>query len=406
MLIIRLFCLVVSSVAGVTGAWGQEEPLPVSSGGVVTWRVVAELPAVEGQAAPGLAGVFAGALDATRALVAGGTFYGGKGPLEGGRRTFSDRVMVLEQAPGEAGGAPSYTWLPLDERLPQPLAYGASVTLDDGVLLMGGSDGEVCVSDVRLASWDEEAGRLEWTEFPRLPKPLAFAGAGRVGTWVIVVGGASAPEGAGGSAVFGLDLAGRGQDEAFAWQELPVLPAAVQLPIVVGEGGAGGRRLHVFGGRDLRPGGGVVAEGWSLEPATGVWTASGPIRPDAGAAAIPLMAGTAVALEERRLLVLGGDEGRLAQLMEANSQRTGTDEERQAYAQLNAALLAAHPGHRRGQLLYDARLGEWRTAGSFPAATPAVTPAFLWDGAVVLMGGEPAPGRRSAAVWLGALVAD
>ena len=390
---------------GTPGDAGNELA-PVS---LVSWRVVAELPALPGQTAPGLAGVFAGALDATHALVAGGTFYEGKGPLEGGERTFSDRVLVLTQAPAAPGAAPAYSWKVPDLVLPRPLAYGASVTLDDGVLMIGGSDGTVCVPDVRLVTWDGTAQQPAVTDFPPLPKPLAYLGAGRVGAWVMVVGGTTTPDGRSGADVFGLDLSRRGEPEAFAWQTLPALPAAVHFPIVVGEQGDDGKFLHVFGGRDLRPGQDdrVLSDGWRFDPAAQTWTTSGAITPGGpGSPPVALMAGTAVALEERRLLVLGGDDGALARLLEENARRPGAIEERESYARLNAAILAAHPGHRRAQMLYDARLGRWRAAGHFPEATPAVTPAFLWDGAIMLIGGEPAPGRRSARVWLGALESE
>lgn len=378
---------------------------PVS---LVTWRVVAEVPPVPGQAKPGLAGIFAGALDAAHAVVGGGTYYEDKGPLEGGERTFSDRLWVLSQSPGAAGAPPGYTWSTPEVELPRPLAYGASVTLDDGVLMIGGTDGTVCVADTRLAAWDAAAQKLTLTDFPPLPKPLAYLGAGRVGSWVIVAGGTTTPEGRSGADVFGLDLSKRSETDAFAWQPLPALPVAVHFPIVVGEEGDDGRYLHVFGGRDLRPGHDdrVLSEAWRFDPTAQTWATSGPITPGAGGAAVRLMAGTAVALEERRLLVIGGDDGGLARLLEENSRRSGTLEEKESYARLNAAILGAHPGYRREQLLFDARLGTWRSAGAFPEATPAVTPAFLWDGAIVLIGGEPAPGRRSARVWLGALEAE
>ena len=413
MLIPRLMMIVVlgggvllpgGRAAGAETASATASP----AAGLVTWRVVSEVPLLDGQTSAGLAGVFAGALNATHALMAGGTYYEGKGPLDGGQRTFSDALLILEQSPGAAGAPPSYAWSTPEMTLPSPLAYGASVTLDDGVLLIGGMDGNECVADVRLATWDRAEERLKMVDFPPLPKPLAYAGAGRVGSWVMVVGGATTPDGDGGDDVFGLDLAGRAEGAEWAWQTLPALPVLVQLPIVVGEEGEDGRALHVFGGRDQRPQarGRVMAEGWRFDPVTQQWSSSGPIKLAGAAGTVRVMGGTAVALEDRRLLLLGGDDGVLANVLEENSRRGGLEEERAAYAKLTAAMLAAHPGHRREQLLYDVRRGVWRAVGSFPAATPAVTPAFVWDGAIMLMGGEPAPGRRSAAVWLGAMEAE
>lgn len=410
MLIVRfLFVCAGWAALSPSGLSQVEEGVGTVPLSLVSWRVAAELPAVAGQSASGLAGVFAGALDATHAVVAGGTFYEGKGPLEGGERTFSDRMLVLVQAPAAAGAVPAYTWSLPEAGLPRPLAYGASVTLDEGVLMIGGSDGTVCVPDVRLVTWDAAAQTPVVTDFPPLPKPLAFLGAGRVGAWVIVVGGTTTPDGRSGADVFGLDLSRRGEPAALAWQTLPALPAAVHFPIVVGEQGDDGKCLHVFGGRDLRSGQDdrVLSEGWRFDLAAQAWSSSGAITPGGpGSEPVALMAGTAVALEERRLLVLGGDDGVLARQLEQNARRSGPIEERESYARLNAAMLAAHPGHRRAQILYDGRLGRWSAAGHFPEATPAVTPAFLWDGAIVLIGGEPAPGRRSARVWLGALESE
>ena len=181
MLIPRLMMIVVLG-GGVLLPGGRAAG--AEEAGLVTWRVVSEVPLMNGQTSPGLAGVFAGALNATHALMAGGTFYEGKGPLDGGQRTFSDALLILEQSPGAAGAPPSYAWSTPEMTLPGPLAYGASVTLDDGVLLIGGMDGNECVADVRLATWDRAEERLKMVDFPPLPKPLAYAGAGRVGSWV------------------------------------------------------------------------------------------------------------------------------------------------------------------------------------------------------------------------------
>ena len=99
MLISRLMMIVVLG-GGVLLPGGRAAG--AEEAGLVTWRVVSEVPLMNGQTSPGLAGVFAGALNATHALMAGGTFYEGKGPLDGGQRTFSDALLILEQSPGGA----------------------------------------------------------------------------------------------------------------------------------------------------------------------------------------------------------------------------------------------------------------------------------------------------------------
>ena len=371
----------------------------------MAWRQIAELPVLPGQAAPGVAGGFAGALDNTRAVFAGGSFYQEKGPLEGGERHFADAVWVLEQKPGAHGGQPVYSWVTQSATLPRALAYGASVAVDGGVLCLGGTDGKECAADVFLLRWDDAGRSVARENFPPLPKPLAFAGAGRCGSWVIVAGGTTTPDGRSGADVFGLDLSKRADAAAFQWETLPAMPAALHFPICVGQSEGGHDAFYVFGGRDLRPGqeGGLSSAVWKYTAETRAWSAAEKIQPASEAAPIGLMSGTGVALEPERVLLIGGDDGVVARFLEGNAQRPGTIEEKECWARFNAALLAAHPGYRREMLLYDARSRAWSKAGHFPQGTPAVAQAFLWDGAIVLAGGESRPGHRSAAVWLGAL---
>jgi N-acetylneuraminic acid mutarotase len=246
---------------------------------------------------------------------------------------------------------------------------------------------------------------VERTDFPPLPKPLAFAGGARVGSWVIVAGGTTSPGGPSGADVFGLDLSQRGNPATFQWETLRSMPRALHFPVCIGQNDGTGDFLFVLGGRDLRPGqeGPPAHDGIKFSLATRTWSACGPIKPADASAPVPLTGATGVALEPDRLLILGGDDGEIARLLEANARRAGNAEEREAFRRFNEALLAAHPGFRREMLLCETGTGLWRLVGRFPQGTPAVSPAFLWDGAIVLAGGESSPGRRSATVWLGRL---
>ena len=376
---------------------------PTGDAALVTWTPLIDLPLVSGQSTPGLAGVFGGALDANHAAIAGGTFYGEKSPLEGGAKTFADAVLVLEKKPAPHAEIPAYQWIEQPTKLPHPMAHGVSVTIDDGVLCCGGTDGHACFTDVFLLRWNGETRSVERVDFPPLPKPLAFAGGARVGSWILIVGGTTSPAGSSGADLFGLDLSQRGNPSAFQWQTMPSMPRAVHLPICVGQNDGESDALFVLGGRHLGAGQETqpLDDGIKFSLTLRTWVTCGPIKPTTSPAPLALMGGTAVPFDPHRLLVLGGDDGEIARLLEANARRAGTSEEREAFKKFNELLLSAHPGYRREMLLCDAQNGTWRTAGFFPRATPAVTPAFLWDGAIVLAGGEPSPGQRSPVVWLG-----
>jgi N-acetylneuraminic acid mutarotase len=375
-----------------------------ASANLVSWTVIAELPRVPGQArSAGLSGIFAGALDDSHALVAGGSFYPDKGPLEGGQKAWTDAIMVLEQKPGPVGDQPVYQWVSVGTKLPRPLANGVSIALDDGVLCCGGADAQACYADVFLLQWNGGEKKIERVDFPPLPKPIAFAGGAKGGDWIFIAGGTTTPAGRSGADFFGLDLSQRGNPAAFQWQTLPVLPRTALFPVCSAQNDGTTDCFFLFGGRGFssemleRP----LADGQKFIPDSQTWVPTGPVRTSAEGTPIALTGGAAVALEQNRILVLGGDDAEIARLLDANARHNGPPEQAEAYRKFNQALLAAHPGYRREMLLFDARRNEWKAAGVFPQGTPAVTPAFLWDGAVVLAGGESSPGQRSAKVWLG-----
>lgn len=374
---------------------------------LIEWKAIAELPLAPGQVKPGLSAVFAGPLDATHAVVAGGSFYGEKGPLDGGTKQFADSVFVLEQKPASAGAPPLYEWVSITAKLPRPLAYGVSIPVEEGVVCIGGTDGQACFPECFLLRWNTETREVERIVWPELPQPLAYAGGARAGSWLVVVGGTSRPGEPGGVEVFGLDLSQRQNPTTFQWQTFPAMSRPAVLPVCAGHYDGSNEVFYVLGGRDLsQPEAAPYTDGIKFNLVTRSWSAFSAIKPTGAAAAVSVLGGTAVSLEPNRILVLGGDDGEIARLLEANARHTGSEEERAAYAKFNAALLAAHPGYRREALLYDAPSATWQSAGRFPAGTPAVTPAFLWDGAVVLAGGETSPGQRSAKVWLGEFTAE
>jgi len=368
----------------------------------IAWSPVAELPAVKGQKTPGLAGVFAGALDAGHAVVAGGTFYADKGPLEGGAKSYTDAIFVLEKKPAADGASAVYSWIAQTTKLPRPLANGMSVSIDTGVLCLGGADAEACSADVFLLKWNAAQKGVELVKYPSLPKPLAFAGAARAGKWLVVAGGTNAPGAPGGAEVFAFDLSQQNHAQA-QWQTFPQMTRTALFPVCAGQADGTAELFFVLSGREVSPTAKArpLTDGVRLDLARRSWSPAGPIKVTPASEPVCVMGGTAVTLEDNRILVLGGDDGSISQLLDSNARRTGPAEEREALKKFNEVLVASHPGYRREALVYNARLGQWSPAGHFPQGTPAATPAFLWDGAVVLAGGESRPGERSAKVWLG-----
>src|SRR4051812_39047961 len=91
------------------------------------WKQLPALPDKEGFAGS-FAGVSHGAL-----IVGGGANFPNEKPWEGGGKVWYDTVFVLENSAAK--------WK-VAGKLPRPLGYGVSVTQENGVICLGGSDSE------------------------------------------------------------------------------------------------------------------------------------------------------------------------------------------------------------------------------------------------------------------------
>ncbi len=312
----------------------------------------------EGPAFPlPVGGAFAGVADG-QLVVAGGAHF--PTPLfEGGAKVWVADVYAL--GPGREAA-----WRRVGA-LPQPRAYGAAITLDEGVLLIGGGDADAHFTDVTLLKLAGDD--LTFEAWPALPQPNAFLGAAKLGERVYVVGGRTAPNAPTALRVFWhLDLNDReaGWREGPAWDGPGRLLAAVAAQdglVIVSSGAAlernaGGevRRRYLTDTHRFTPG-----AGWR------------------GGAAVPrpVVAAPTATLGGTHVLVFGGDDGSLADRVQE--------------------LQDDHPGFSRDVLAYHTITDRWSTLATLPS-TPVTTGAVEWDGAIVLPTGEDRPGHRTATV--------
>jgi arylsulfatase A-like enzyme/N-acetylneuraminic acid mutarotase len=321
--------------------------------GFMTLRSQNPLPDLPQASSGHMAGVSNGTL-----LVIGGSYFK-TSIFEGGQKLWLDTILALEPN-GE-------TWK-LAGRLDHPLGYGAAVGVDDGVIVIGGSDGARHYADVWRLRW--KSGRLEKTALPSLPQPLANMGAALIGHTIFVAGGQSAPASTeAAKTLFALDLSAREPK----WKTLDPIPGPARiLPVVVSQGGA----LFVVSGAELLSGAdGKVSrrylnDGWRYSPAANNnnWRRIADTPQ-------PVVAAPAIEDGLARILVFGGDDG-------ANAHRV-------------FELKDNHPGFGRDILAYDTATDKWSKASELPVSL-VTTSAVKWRGAVVIPGGEDRPGHRSA----------
>jgi len=318
---------------------------------VLEWR---ELPALPDPV--GFSGSFAGVSNGAL-LVAGGTNFPNKPPWEGGTKTWHDLAFVLQ----EPGGA----WKTAG-RLPRPTGYGLSLTVPDGLLLIGGGDSKENFTDVLRVRWGD--AQLSHTYLPPLPVPLAMHTGALLGRTVFVAGGLAHPDATAASRIFlSLNL----DDPAAGWRELEPSPGPERF---LATSGALGGAFYLFGGMRLVPGPDGrpqrewLRDAWRYTPGAG-WKRLADLP-------VPLAAapGPAPNLGASHLLLIGGDDGSLV-----------------------SHPPQGHPGYSRVLWAYHTLTDTWARMGSLPFSLATAT-ATSWQGRIVVTGGEMRPGVSSTGV--------
>lgn len=335
---------VVALVLAVAGAaWAQEPECQ--------WRNLPGLPrAISGQAV----GVSGGAL-----LVAGGSYFP-VSVFEGGRKQWVDTLFVLEAGARE--------WRQF--RLPRRLAYAGFVSAEDGLILIGGGDERRNLREVTKWTWDGR--RVRRQRLPALPEAAANLSAAVLDGVIYAAGGQADPAArTAHRRLWALDLNRTGA----GWRELEPWPGPGRiLPVMAAAGGS----VWLASGAELLEGAeGAVTRRYltdvhRFQPGSG-WTR----MPDMPRAAV---AAPAAADASGRVLVFGGDDGEFAARVQELKDR--------------------HPGFPRSILALNPQTGRWSEIGTIPVGL-VTTGAVVYEGRIVIAGGEDRPGHRRATVLSG-----
>jgi cyclically-permuted mutarotase family protein len=319
-------------------------------------------------------------------MVAGGANFTNGLPWKGGIKEYHDDIYLLKRS---AGG--TFTWEVSAIRLPLKLAYAASVTTSDGVIVIGGENGSGPVREVLWFSISE--GHINIKKLPDLPIGISSGGAASIGSTLFLAGGLDLK---GASAnFFCLDL--KALEEG--WKQLPDLPVPVSHAVVVARDDGSGPCIYVIGGRN-RTGeiSGFLASVWKYALKNGKWITESEIQMDGKPAG--LSAGTGTAAGRHSIVMFGGDKGLIfnetERLNSAIEQAEG--DEKRVLLERKDSLLTHHPGFNRGVLVYNTLSKTWISAGEIPADGPVTTTAVGWEGLVIIPSGEIRPGIRTPGV--------
>ncbi len=177
---------------------------------MLAWRELPPLPDPLGVAGP-FAGVHHDAL-----IVAGGANF--PKPVWENEKAWHDAIHVLVRSGDD------YVWKE-GGKLPRPIAYGAAVSTSEGIVCMGGNDGNETFDDVYLLRYDPDAAKILLTRYPQLPMPCAFGCAAILGNVIYLAGGQSdASLESAMNNFWSLDLSKKDDPRAFRWRRHDPMP--------------------------------------------------------------------------------------------------------------------------------------------------------------------------------------
>lgn len=354
------------------------------------WSELPPLPPVPGQEKQlGLAGSFVG-IHQNALIVAGGANFPDTPAWEGGQKVWWDDVFVLEKT---AEG--NYQWVTdIDFKLPQPSAYGVSISTPDGIVCIGGCDVDSCHNSVFLLTWDSETKKISTEMMPSLPRSLAFMAGTMVGHTLYVAGGQEKMKEAQATKnFFALDLSKKSDADQFKWHQLDAWPGPARIVNVAASQSDGENDcLYMFSGRNPMPGKStkLLTDAYKYNPKSNKWMKLADIAPD-GEQPRCVMAATAIDSEDNQILVFGGDSGDVFLELEQLDQEGNKAKHTQ--------LQIDHPGFSQDILAYDGTTDTWSKAGKLPTTSHVTTSIVNWDGSMVIPSGEFRPGVRTPRIW-------
>jgi N-acetylneuraminate epimerase len=344
----------------------EESFAQVQTNATLNWNKLPSIPDPVG-----FAGSFAGVSNGTLLVAGGANFPDGGAPWTGSVKVWSDRVFALESASG--------VWKEIG-KLPHKLGYGVSITYKNSLILLGGSNEQGHVATVSRIEYKNKG--LQITSLPSLPEAVANTCGVLVGDVIYVLGGIKKPDSkVAGSNFWALDLSAKKME----WKILPTWPGAARMLSVAGTQNGD---VYLFSGVELVNGDRkYLIDAYRFEPKSG-WHKIAALPSSVTAAPSPAFANNG------NLLIFGGDDG-----IEAPNA---------------AKLREKHPGFSTKVLSYSPSKNKWNLAGAIftdkkeDAVTnpngsiwaPVTTTLTVWNGNVILPGGEVRPATRTPNVLM------
>ncbi len=338
----------------------------VSAAAELDWQALPDLPDKLGVAGP-FVGVHKNAL-----IVAGGANF--PRPVWDNDKVWRDSIHVLTQTDD------SYEWHD-GGKLSRPTGYGAAVSTADGVICIGGNNGEDTFTSVFALQWNAASQQIAEVPYPSLPKPCAFGQAVLIEEIIYLAGGQNAGNlNTAMNNFWSLDLSNKtaptktaSNTEQFSWKELPACPGGSRaFNITAAQHNGYEDCVYIISGR--RQNGDnldFLTDVWEYSPKSSQWRQRADVPQ-------PVLAGIGIGFGQSHIYVLGGDDG---------SKFFKADE-----------LKDDHPGFPKESFAYHTITNTWTPTGTTPQNHVTTVP-LIWNNRIVIASGEVRPRVRTPAVW-------
>lgn len=301
--------------------------------------------------------------------IAGGCNFPDKPVAEGGKKRFYKAIYAAKlNAEGDR-----LEWKTVGQ-MPQPAAYGVSVTYENSLIFVGGNNetGGLTTA-IRLRP---TATGMQQEALPSLPHALDNMAGAVVGHILYVVGGNC--EGVATQKVWSLDLKNTAKE---GWKGEPSIPGIARVQPIAAT--LEGDLLGVWGGfapKTDSKAAQLAMNGASYNAGCGTWTAL-PVPTDAIGEEVFTGGSTTIATPQKGVVVVGG---------------VNKDVFLAAINKLPEGYLLHEPEwYRFNSRVLCYRDGAWTQLLQHPSVARAGCALAYWDGWVYVVGGELKPGIRT-----------
>lgn len=365
------------------------------------WEEISPIPPpADSDIQHGLAAPFAGFSNGV-IVVAGGCNFPDAPVYESGIKKYYDDIFVLDEKSNE--------WK-ISSRFPHPVAYGASVTTEYGLVCIGGNNLNQSFSSVHLLTWDSGKKKIDIREWPGLPFRMTNMAAALVDEIIFVAGGKADDQLA--NKFLSLDLSTIDTEE-FHWEVHDDFPGPARLqPVAVGQNSAEEAHFYLFSGSSFpeekeKPS--ITTDGLEYNPKTNTWSKIADIQPKNGKL-YSLHGASGISIGAHHVLFVGGvDREKFynAWVLErhlANAKKTGDSMRIKELGQEKYDYFIHSPEwyeFNTDVLVYHTITNTWTKMDDYPYPGPAGAPMVKAKNCWYVINGETKPGVRSPRVYRG-----